>query len=228
MPLAACLSLLLAAAVQAQAPHDPGKPEDLTSLTLEQLMQVEVVYGPSRYAQKASEAPSSVTVVTAEQIKQYGYRTLADVLRSLRGFYVTYDRNYAYVGVRGFGRPGDYNSRLLVLVDGHRINDDIYGSVLVENGFVVDLDIVERVEVVRGPSSAIYGTSAFFPVIVNVITKDAETLGRAVGVEAASYGTLKERATWSGQLPGGLELVAAGAHSDSRGQSLYFPEFDSP
>ena len=94
----------------------------LADLELEDLMKVEVqsVFGASKFLQKVTDAPAAVSVVTAHDIEIYGYRTLADIIRSAPGFNVTYDRNYTYVGVRGFQRPGDYNSRVLVLVDGHR------------------------------------------------------------------------------------------------------------
>ncbi|HEX5854108.1 MAG TPA: Plug domain-containing protein, partial [Thermoanaerobaculia bacterium] len=138
-----------------EKPPEVPPASDLTRLSLEELMNVEVVYAASKVTQKTSEAPSSVSIVTAAEIRQHGYRTLADILQSLRGFYVTSDRNYSYLGVRGFGRSGDYNARVLVLVDGHRINDNIYDGVLIEGGFVVDPDLIDRVEVIRGPSSSI-------------------------------------------------------------------------
>lgn len=222
------LFLVLSAWFAGAQPPTPRDATDLSNLSLEELMNVEVVYGASRYAQPVSEAPSSVTIITAADIKQYGYRTLADILRSVRGFYITYDRNYAYVGVRGFGRPGDYNTRVLVLVDGHRINDNVYDSVLVENGFVIDIDLIERVEVVRGPNFSIYGTSAFFPVIINIITQRGTRATPEVSAEASSFGTYSGRAGYGRQFASGLDIVASGSLLDSRGQDLFFKEFDTP
>ncbi len=82
----------------------------LTDMSLEELMSINVdlVYGASGFEQKVTEAPASVTIITSEDIQRYGYRTLADILRNVPGFYVTYDRNYSYVGVRGLCRlPGN-------------------------------------------------------------------------------------------------------------------------
>ena len=76
-----------------------------------------------------------MTVITGKEIQQYGYRTLADVLEAVRGFYITYDRYDSYVGVRGFGLLGDWNSRILLLIDGHRINDDILGQAFAAGNF---------------------------------------------------------------------------------------------
>jgi iron complex outermembrane receptor protein len=126
----------------------PAHP-DLMHMSLEDLMQIEIdsVYGASGYEQKVTEAPASIPVITADEIRRYDYRTLADILRNVPGFYVTYDRNYSYLGVRGFGRPGDYNSRVLVLVDGHRTDDNIFDEALVGTEFPLDIDLVDRVEV---------------------------------------------------------------------------------
>lgn len=225
-------AVILAAGVWPLGAQDrpPGTPpsSDLTRLSLEELMNVEVVYAASKHIQKTSEAPSSVSIVTAAEIRQFGYRTLADILQSLRGFYVTSDRNYSYLGVRGFGRSGDYNARVLVLVDGHRINDNIYEGVLIEGGFVVDPDLIDRVEVVRGPSSSIYGNNAFFAV-VNVITRKGGTLDAAeISAEAASFDTYKGRVTFGKKLEDGPEFLLSGTFLDSKGQRLFFPEFDSP
>jgi outer membrane receptor for ferrienterochelin and colicin len=139
----------LAAAGTASAGQDLP---DLSEASLEQLGNIKV-YGASKHLQEGADAPSSVTVINAEQIRQHGYRTLADVLQTVRGFFVTNDRNYSSLGVRGFARPGDYNTRILLLVDGHRINDNVYDEAMIGTEFPIDIDLIERIEIIRGPVS---------------------------------------------------------------------------
>jgi iron complex outermembrane receptor protein len=183
----------------------------------------------SRYEQKTTEAPSSVNIVTSDQIKKYGYRTLADILRGLPGFYVSYDRNYHYLGVRGFSRPTDYNTRLLLLIDGHRINDNIYDTATIGTEFVLDIDLIDKVEIVRGPSSSIYGSNAFFGVI-NVLTKKGRSLrGLESSGEVGGLGTLKGRLTYGDQFQNGMELLLSGTAYRSKGEkSLFYPEYADP
>jgi outer membrane receptor for ferrienterochelin and colicins len=64
-------------------------------------------------------------------------------LESVRGFYITYDRDYSFVGVRGFGRLGDSSNRILVLIDGHRINDNVFGEPYLATEFLVDVDLID-------------------------------------------------------------------------------------
>lgn len=200
---------------------------DLTALSIEELLAVEVSTA-SRFVQKISEAPASVTVITAADIKRYGHRTLSDVLASARGLFVSYDRSYQYLGVRGFNRPGDFNSRILLLVDGYRVNDANYDTASTGQEFFLDVDLIDRVEVVRGAGSAIYGSNAFFAV-VNVFTKHGREFGGTeVSGEVASYGGEKGRLVYGKQYGNGAELLFAASASDSGGQDLFFPEFDAP
>lgn len=209
--------LLVAAATAAQA--------GLTDLSIEELLNVEV-YSASKFTQKTTEAPSAVTVITAPDIKSHGYRTLADILASARGLFVTYDRDYQFLGLRGFNRPGDYNSRILLQVDGYRVNDANYDTASIGQEFFLDVDLIDRVEVVRGPGSSIYGSNAFFGV-VNVITKRGRDYGGLeVSGEAASFGTGKGRVTYGKKMGNGAEMVLSATYSDSRGQDLSFPEFN--
>jgi outer membrane receptor for ferrienterochelin and colicins len=226
--IAALLVLTSLSLCRAETDGDTQTPSDLTELSVEQLMNVEVatVYGASKYEQKVTDAPSSVSIITADEIKKYGYRTLADVLRSVRGFFVTYDRNYAYVGVRGFNRPGDLNTRVLLLVDGHRINDNIYESAPIGTEFPLDVDLIERIEVIRGPGSSLYGTNAFFGVI-NVITRNGADLhGVELSSAAGSFDTYNGRITYGNDFSNGLEMLLSGSIMNSKGQDrLFFQEF---
>jgi len=207
---------------------DAAPPVQIAALTEETLLFSDIpsVTGASKYEQKVTEAPSSVSIVTAAEIKKYGYRTLADILRSVRSFYVTSDRNYSYVGVRGFGRPGDYNTRVLLLIDGHRTNDNTYDQALVGTEGLLDVDLIDRVEVIRGPGSSLYGSNAFFAV-VNMITKRGRDLkGAEVSGEAGSNTTYKGRVTYGDRFTNGVEAIVSGTGFDSKGDSLYFSQFD--
>lgn len=208
-----------------------GESAPSTDLAEETILFLDIpsVYGASKYKQTLAEAPSSVTIVTSDEIRSYGYRTLGDLLRSVRGFFVTYDRNYSYVGVRGFGRPGDYNTRILVLIDGHRLNNNVYDAVLVGTDGFLDVDLIEHVEIIRGPSSSLYGTSAFFGV-VNIVTKRGRDVEPAeVSLEAASLDTYKARLTLGNRLASGPEWLVSGSFYDSNGHPrLLYPEFDDP
>lgn len=202
---------------------------NLVEMSIEQLLQVKVdtVYGVSKYEQKVNRAPSSVSIVTTDEIRKLGYRNLADVLRGVRGLYVTYERNYSNFGIRGFNRPGDFNTRILLLVDGHRMNDNLYDSALIGTEGILDVDLIERVEVIRGPSSSIYGNNAFFGVI-NVITRPGSHIdGLEASAEGGSFDTYKGRITYGKQFENGLEIVLSGSFYDTTGQDrLYYPEFD--
>ncbi len=208
-----------------------AEPADLKKLSIEQLMELEVdtVYGASRYDQKVTDAPSSISIVTSDEIRKYGYRTLADILKSVRGFFVTNDRNYSYIGVRGFGRPGDYNSRVLVQIDGHRINDNVYGQVLIGEEFILDIDLIDRIEIIRGPSSSLYGSNAFFAVI-NIITRKGRDMGKPeLSGSAGSLRTYKGRISYGNLFDDGPEFVISGSGLDSKGhRTLFYPEYNTP
>jgi iron complex outermembrane receptor protein len=224
---AGLLLLLLPLLAHAQPELSPSAAPPAEEMILFQ--EIPSVYGASKYEQKVTEAPSSISIVTAAEIRKYGYRTLADILRSIRGFFVTYDRNYNYIGVRGFNRPADYNTRVLLLVDGHRINDNIYDTAFIGTEFPVDVDLIERVEIIRGPSSSIYGANAFFGVI-NVVTKRGRDLkGAEASGEAGSFHAYKGRLSYGNKLRNGLEMLFSGSYSSTRGkQRLFFKEFADP
>ncbi len=229
--VALLLMLALTASPARVAAQPPVPAADASALSLEQLLNVEVesVFGASKSLQKITEAPASVTIVTAEEIERFGWRTLADVLKNVRGFYVTTDRSYAYVGARGFQPPGDYSTRVLLTLDGFRLNDNIFDEALLEEDFPVDLDNLARIEVIRGPSSSLYGSSAFFA-IVNLTTKAANA-GRHLEVTtSASTGRRGEmRIRGHHDFSDGSALSLMGAFVNASGERLvYSPDYDTP
>jgi outer membrane receptor protein involved in Fe transport len=179
----------------------------------------------SRYSQTALEAPASVTIVTADEIRRYGYRNLDELLELVPGFYISNDRNYSYLGARGFSRPTDYNNRILLLIDGHTLNDHLWGGAAIGSDTPINFDIIERIEIVRGPGSALYGTNAMFAVI-NIVTKTGTQLdGTKVSGELGTG--------WSrrGTLAAGRSIgtegwyTLSGVISRADGGDLYFPEY---
>jgi iron complex outermembrane receptor protein len=203
----------------------------LPDLNLEELMKLDTgqVFGASERLQPVTEAPASVSFITAEEIARHGYRTLADILRGVRGMYVTDDRNYNLLGARGFGKPGDYNGRILLLVNGHRVNDNIFGQAAIGSDLGIDPAMFERVEIIRGPASSLYGDSALLAV-VNVITRSGASLnGGSITLESGTLGTQLVQASAGRRLVNGVDLALSGTYERSDGVGrLHFPAFDTP
>ncbi|MFT4539380.1 MAG: outer membrane receptor for ferrienterochelin and colicins [Planctomycetota bacterium] len=222
------VGLVLVHPLQAQDDEEVLLEEpDFTELSLDELMSIEIdtVYGASKHEQTVNEAPASVTVIKREDIVRFGYRTLGEVLAGVRSFGVRDDRNYAVPGVRGFSLPEDVNPRVLVLVDGHRINNDLFGAAAMDRSFVLDLALVERIEIVRGPGSALYGSNAFFAVI-DVITRRGESLdGFEVQAGGGKHGSTDARVTWGQGPEDGTEVLLSASFYDSSGENLRYGEF---
>ena len=200
---------------------------DLTELPLEQLMQREAV-PVARMAQQVSDSPSAVSIVTAEDIRAFGYRTLADVINSMRGLYTTYDHRYQYMGGRGFGEPGDYAGRIMLLIDGYASQESLFNQALIDETGLIDLELVERVEYVPGTGSVTYGNNAMLG-IINVITRKGSDFNTTqLSTEVASHGATKQRATFGKRFENGADLLLSASVLDVDGQKLYFPAYDTP
>ncbi|RYG32578.1 MAG: TonB-dependent receptor, partial [Burkholderiales bacterium] len=174
--LATCSPFALSAHAQdiASGPAPRSAPEDVVVITA------------SGFEQKLTDAPASISVVTAEEIKQRPYMTLIDAVRDLEGVDVgeTADKTgQRTISLRGMG--SDYT---LILIDGKRQNNhgDIYPNSFSGNQFnhIPPLDTIERIEVIRGPASTLYGSDALGGVI-NIITK--KTASKWSGSVTAGY-----------------------------------------
>lgn len=218
--VALCLSVF-AGATQA------GSGVDLTEIPFEQLMQREAV-PVAQIAQQVSDAPSAVSIVTAADIRAYGYRTLADVIGSMRGLTTTYDRRYQYLGGRGFGVPEDYAGRIMLLIDGYATQDSLFNQAYIDESGLLDLELVERVEYVPGTGSVTYGNNALLG-IINVVTKKGRDFNTAqLSAEVSSHGGQKQRASFGKRFDNGADLLLSASALDVDGRNLYFPAYDTP
>jgi len=214
--------------VQTSAQSSPQSSQDLNSLSLEELMQVKVE-GAALHSQTLEDAPASVTIITAEHIRKYGYRTLGEALASVRGFYLATDRTYDTVGVRGFNLPGDYSSHVMVMVNGHNMADNVLDYMIYYgNDFPIDMNLVKQIEIIRGPASALYGSNAMFAT-VNVITKAPGDAGPlTLTADTGSFGEKKGQLTEAASI-GGAKILLSASVLNSSGQSpIFFPQFDTP
>jgi outer membrane receptor for ferrienterochelin and colicins len=139
-----------------------------------ELEALDQVSAASRTAESMDDAPSSVTVISGKELRAMAYPTLFEALRGTRGVFLSDDTTYDALGFRGYGPPGSYGNKVLVLLDGHSTNDDWIGSSYVGFDNRADLDDIDRIEIVRGPGSVLYGTGAFAGVI-NVVTRPKDS-----------------------------------------------------
>jgi outer membrane receptor for ferrienterochelin and colicins len=195
-------------------------------LSLDSLLNLKIS-SVSKYEQTTSEAPASVSIISKEDILSFGYGDLMELLNAVRDLYITYDRNYGYLGIRGFGRPTDYNNRVAVMVNGVVLNENVWGGGPIGTELQgLNLDDVERVEVIRGPSSALYGT---YPMLgmINVITHTGRTQnGIRMSVDQGSFGKWQGAVAAGKVWKNGLGLHVGGLVGKTAGQRLYYSEYD--
>jgi len=147
------------------------------------LIPLRQVAAASRFTESIDDAPSSVTIIDGQELRAFGYPTLWEALRGVRGVALSNDRTYQSASIRGLGEPNDYGNRMLVLQDGAVLNDNLLNSTYIGSDGRPDLQDVERIEVVRGPGSLLYGANAMSGV-VNIVpkAKDAPNSGHgAIG-----------------------------------------------
>lgn len=221
------IPLLIAATFLRAADAPPSTPASASGEDALFADMPEVV-GAALHSQTLAEAPASVTVITAAEIHQYGYRTLGDVLASARGFTVTNGHSSLSSGVRGFAVPGDFNTCFLVMINGHPMTEVIGDSnSFFGQDFGLDMDLVERIEIIRGPSSALYGSNGILATI-NIVTKTPVEGGKAmVSTESGIGGAERATLMSSLDLGRGANLLIEASGFVAGGQNLSVPGFDA-
>lgn len=221
---------------KAETELDLGTIEDVESLALDELLE-QPVTSASHYAQKPGDSPTLVSTLDGDIIERFGYRTLRDALRGLRGVYTSNDRNYSYLGARGFSIPGDYNTRFSLTINNHRVNDPIYGQATPGAELGLPMIAIERVELIRGGAWSVQGENAL---LVQVVTATGASRP-GLRVTASSLATAatyddpagrpameprgQDVAASYGAAEGKLDVFVAGSYSFDPGLSaLYMPE----
>ncbi len=209
------LALFSLPAIGAEADSDM---ERLLPLSLDDLMDVKVSIS-TKSQQQLSKAPSVVSVITAEDIKATGARDVMEVLNAVPGIYIKHNLFAFRPIITMRGAPGTH---VLLMVNGTPIRDLVWSNGIFWKGLPVSA--VERIEIIRGPGSALFGSDASAGVI-NIITKTASPIQHStVGVSAGSYDTragwLQHGASWNGfDIGVTAELSSSGGHAPSISQA---------
>ncbi len=215
---------------------------DVEGLSLGDLLERPVV-AASRYEQKPGSSPTLVSTVDADQIDRLGYRSVGEALRGLRGVYLSNDRNYSYIGVRGFSIPGDYNTRIALAIDGHSINDSVYQQAAAGLELGLPTIAIDHIEMIRGGAWSVYGQSALLGAVQVVTASGATRPGLRVStttrVDAETASDPAGRATVSprgqdvsasyGTVSHGIDVFAAASYVFDAGlDAIYTPDFTDP
>jgi iron complex outermembrane receptor protein len=196
-------SVLLAAETEGQNTNNTGRGEQEELLMFfeeEALVSIATLH-PNR----TGEAPAIISVITAEQIKYMGARNLADVLVTVPGIGILTSNAWSRDEIEVRGIETRQSDKVLVLVDGHRLNDPFFGgATTVTDDF--PLANVKQIEIIRGPGSALYGANAFVAVI-NIISKKAEEIdGMQLSLGMGSFQTTRYNIMFGKILESGLKL----------------------
>lgn len=194
------------------SPQALAQQEDPNLLAILDLMETDIATGTTleqRYA------PALISIVTGDEILRSGARTLYEALEQVPGLHVYPSDNFVMkpgVSIRGI--QTSFNSQVLILVDGVRQNTGLNGSPALH--FMVPTSAIQRIEIIRGPGSALYGADAFGGVI-NIITKKYSHIEDEIGVRYGSFNTWE---SWlntrgeKGELKSGLTLSISKSDGD--------------
>lgn len=238
MKLAVACAIVLASGVaRADDPGDPvvdvtdlpplpdasEAPASSATVLAASAVQEDVVVGAAKREQSLGNVASAVTVISGDRIRRFGYRTIGEAVAGVAGAYLVDNRLSYSIGIRGLQIPGDFNTRLLVLVDGASVNEAWGAFAGVGYESMVSIDEVSRIEVIRGPVSSFYGTNAFFGTI-NIVTKGAAESAPAWGT--ASINTVNGPQASAGFAVGDVHRQLRGSVHvmDRIGDTTHLPE----
>ncbi|MDB4945374.1 MAG: hypothetical protein JWP97_4908 [Labilithrix sp.] len=193
---------------------------------LEAMLAQNVVTTASQTAETTATAPATTSVITAEEIREHGIRTVNEAMNYLSlGFFATSPAHGVEVGARGVQLPADYGNHVLLLIDGHAVNEPYGGVASFDRGLGVPIELVDHIELILGPGAVLYGSNAMLGV-VNVVTKRAKDYRGLHVVADADIGTWGKVGAGAGGtitlLGRPVELTAALEMQHQDGPQLHF------
>jgi iron complex outermembrane receptor protein len=199
-----------------EAPAVPvGSPEELL------FVDIPVVTSATLREQKITSAPAAINVLTGDQIRKRGYRTLKDMVVDIPGWEDVSDSNEVIAAVRGM--YASTTNKILIMINGHRMNDLNLGRYNLDQ--FLGTDIIERVEFIKGPGSVLYGNGALMGVI-NIITRQGSDLQGFYAHEKTSfYGHNRDyegSLTWGNNI-GDINALVNFTYLDGEGDDIYQP-----
>ncbi len=206
------LGLVIPGVLAALLVSSPARADDETELA--GLLDEHVVNGASKSEEVATDAPGTTSVITAEDMRRYGIRTIAGAIDFLGMGMVTQNPLHSVeIGGRGVLLTSDFGNHVLLVVDGHALNEPWGGTAYYEQGAGIPIELIDHIELVLGPGSVLYGGNAMFGV-VNIVTKRAANFA---GLHFIGEGGLSPQQGGNGQLTsfaptdlGGSYRVATG------------------
>ncbi len=189
---------------------DSLKMDDLLDLSLEDLLNIEITTA-SKTSEKQSDAPGVISVITKDELQMFGGTTLKDILERVPSLIssTVYMTDRSTIASRGDQVPAN-SSHVLLLINGRPVRESLEGGIKSEMYEAFPVNIIEKIEVIRGPGSVLYGSNAFSAVI-NVITdsESANSFGvTGMGGVPGNYGTMAKAKVTSGEL----DIVVAGRY----------------
>ncbi|MGE5431379.1 MAG: TonB-dependent receptor plug domain-containing protein [Syntrophomonadaceae bacterium] len=191
------------------------QPDKLADMDLNDLLNIEVVTA-SKKGEKLSDAPAIVSVVTAKEIEAFGAQSLGEVLDRMVGVYMMGSAQFPQnmLSIRG-GVTELFNTQVLFLLDGRPLRESIQGGLTSTYMLAIPVSNVERIEVVRGPGSVLYGTGAYLGVI-NIITKKVQETNLQLTTNYGSFNSTQADLN-GGAVIGDLTMSAAAHFLNSKG-----------
>lgn len=198
--------------------------DDIRNLSILELMKIKIVTA-AKNPEDLLDIPASVAVITAADIKKYGYRSYLEILNHTTGFYMINDYHYLghkNFGVRGFFSPGSFGN-VIILVNGVPQLSDEYMD-YPDTKITVPVEAIDRIEIIRGPMSVMYGNGAFFGAINIITNQDSEKNSLTVG--GGNYGENHGTIHFSGKT-GEIEMRLNAGYSKNTGIDVKYSDLTS-